>query len=515
MTLPNLSHHAAGNPQNGAAALWIKRALLALGCLIALAPSAMADPQATVGEGWRLVWHDEFDGDRIDPEKWSYETNCWGGGNNELQCYTDRPDNAFLRDGKLVIRAEQENFTGPAEPLDWGSNAGNRTLPYTSARLRTKDKGDWTYGRFEVRAKLPHGQGLWPAVWMLPTDAVYGGWAASGEIDIVESVNLPESGEMPIHGTLHYGREWPGQASSGTSYSADWLNPVDQFHTYALEWGRREMRWFVDDVHYATQRSSGWYAQVMGVDGFFENVPGDAPFDQRFHLLLNLAVGGNWPGGPDEATPFPAEMEVDFVRVFDCPDSPDLLKGCETKDRRATRVFGHVAPEILRIDYDPNVMEQDVVTIFGDEDLPPFALGHYVASGSVEMSLVEEDGRGQVANLAFNSNESVVYWQAPFSFDISAFDRVEFDLKVLVDPRDDGGVMMKMDCVYPCGTGDVPITPAPVGEWKHFSLPLADLVAHKGSSLDLTNVNTPLVIFPDWGKQQGVVLRVDNLRLVR
>ena len=177
---------------------------LCLASLPFLGGSALAGgPEALVGEGWALVWSDEFEGTEIDQSKWSWETNCWGGGNNELQCYTDRDDNSFLRDGKLVIRAQKETFTGPAVPLDWNSGAGDRTLPYTSARLRTLNKGDWTYGRFEIRAKLPGGQGVWPAIWMLPSDWVYGGWAASGEMDILEAVNLTDEADKIVHGTLH------------------------------------------------------------------------------------------------------------------------------------------------------------------------------------------------------------------------------------------------------------------------------------------------------------------------
>ncbi len=492
----------------------------AFACAVAVtALSAQAasaeDISSVVGEGWELVWNDEFDGVEIDQSKWGWETNCWGGGNNELQCYTDRPENAFLRDGNLVIHARPETFSGPAEPLEWNSNAGDRTLPYTSARLRTLGKGDWKYGRIEVRAKLPSGQGIWPAIWMLPTDYAYGGWAASGEIDIVEAVNLSDEEPKQVHGTLHYGREWPGQASSGTNYVFEGSDPVDEFHTYALEWANREMRWYVDDVHYATQKSSGWYSQIKGADGFYETVPGDAPFNQRFHLLMNVAVGGNWPGELDSSTPFPAELEVDFVRVFACPEDPTSLRACATKDRRATRVFGNVAPEIVLIEYDENLFDADVVTIFGDEDLPPFSLGQYVANGSVDMTVIQEEGRGAVANLAFNTDESVVYWQSPFGHDISEFSKIRFDAKVVVNPRDSGGVMMKIDCFHPCGTGDVPIETAPVGEWKTFEFSLKDLVLHPGSGLDLTNVNTPLVIFPDWGNQKGVVLRVDNVQLER
>ena len=466
--------------------------------------------------GWELVWHDEFEGDEINTDLWEHEANCWGGGNNELQCYTDRRENSFLRDGNLIVRADRETFAGPAEPLDWEGTPPDRSLPYTSARLRTLGQGDWKYGRIEVRAKLPSGQGIWPAIWMLPTDWTYGGWAASGEIDIVEAVNLPLGDlEKLVHGTLHYGREWPGQVQSGASFAFEDSDPTTDFHTYSIEWGRREIRWYVDDVHYATQKSSGWYSQVMGNDGFYDNVPGDAPFDQRFHLLINVAVGGNWPGAPDDSTNFPVEMEIDFVRVFTCPQTPETLRACETKDPEAERVFGNVAPEILRVEYDPSVMRSDVVEIYADQDLPPFKLGSYAANGAVKLDRVELEGRGSVASLLFDTDESVVYWQAPFGFDISDFADLTFDLRVVYDPREDGVFMMKMDCVYPCGTGDVRIDPAPVGEWKSFRFSLSDLLNHPGSSLDLTNVDTPLVIFPAWGDQKGVVMQVDNVRLVK
>ena len=143
------------------------------------------------------------------------------GFNEEQQCYTDRPDNTYLSDGILHIRAQIEEFSGIDGSEDWDNadQLGTKTLPYTSGRIRTKDKGDWRYGRFEIRALLPYGQGMWPAVWMLPTDNTYGGWAASGEIDIVEAVNLktvfaPDNNA--VHGTLHYGAEWPANAQSGT-----------------------------------------------------------------------------------------------------------------------------------------------------------------------------------------------------------------------------------------------------------------------------------------------------------
>lgn len=283
--------------------------------------------------GWQLVWQDEFNGNSIDLSKWSLEQNCWGGGNDELQCYTNRQDNAFVADGVLHIVARKENFSGPAiheDSADYLTQAA-KTLPFTSARLRSKHKGDWRYGRFEVRAKLPKGQGSWPAIWMLPTDQVYGAWPLSGEIDIMEAVNLDTISDEPsaladeperrIHGTLHYGKRPPHNAYSGQSYKLpDGKSPTNDFYTYAIEWQEGEIRWYVDGVHYATQRSSDWFTDAKQI---MPDISEHAPFDQRFHLLLNLAVGGNWAGkvndqGVNEAV-FPQSMLVDFVRVYQRP----------------------------------------------------------------------------------------------------------------------------------------------------------------------------------------------------
>jgi beta-glucanase (GH16 family) len=265
--------------------------LALVGVWCACAQVALPPPAAAPGEEWTLVWSDEFDGAAIDPSKWEHEVNAEGGGNNELQYYTARAENSFVEGGQLVIRALQETYTGP-----------EGTREYTSARLRTKFKGDWLYGRFEIRARLPRGQGLWPAIWMLPTDWVYGGWAASGEIDIMELV-----GHEPnkVYGTLHYGGPWPRNVHSGSSYTLPAGAFSDAFHVFALEWEPREFRWYVDGLHYQTQN-----------DWRTENAPYPAPFDRRFHLLLNLAVGGNWPGNPDATTEFPQEMRVDYVRVY-------------------------------------------------------------------------------------------------------------------------------------------------------------------------------------------------------
>lgn len=241
--------------------------------------------------GYKLVWNDEFNGTSVDDAKWEYEVNGAGGGNNELQYYTDRKENSWVKDGRLNIAALQEEYTGPD---------GKRY--YTSARMRTLKKGDWKYGRFEIRAKLPYGKGFWPAIWMLPTDWVYGGWPASGEIDIME---LLGDNVRSVYGTLHFGGVPPANVHSGSMYTLPGGDFASQFHVFWLDWEETEMRWYVDGVQYATIKD--WYS--VG-----NSYP--APFDQRFHLILNVAVGGNWPGNPDTTSVFPQYMQVDYVRVY-------------------------------------------------------------------------------------------------------------------------------------------------------------------------------------------------------
>jgi beta-glucanase (GH16 family) len=251
---------------------------------------ALSAGQAS-GQDWELVWSDEFDADSIDASKWQHEVNARGGGNSELQFYTDRPENSFVDGGALVIVAREEMFTGD-----------DGTREFTSARLRTKRMGDWTYGRFEVRARMPEGQGLWPAIWLLSTDRDYGVWAASGEIDIVEMI-----GQKPEEavGTLHYGRPFPQNTFSGAPFRLPEGTFADDFHTFTVEWLPGRIRWFVDDSLYQEQTS--WFSSG-----------GDypAPFNRRFHMIINLAVGGDFPGPPDASTALPKRLEVDYVRVY-------------------------------------------------------------------------------------------------------------------------------------------------------------------------------------------------------
>ncbi len=264
----------------------------AAAALMASVWSLSAEAQCRRIPRCELVWADEFEGSAVDTEKWAFQRGDGsevglprGWGNNELQWYQD--ENAAVDNGLLTITARQEPVSG---------------FQYTSARLRTSGLADWAYGRFEIRARLPIGRGLWPAFWMLPSEEAYGGWAASGEIDIMEYVG---SDPGRVLGTLHYGAPWPNNTFSGNDYDLGSGTFADDFHVFAIEWEPGEIRWYVDGVHYASQ--SEWFSS---------NGPYPAPFDRRFYLLLNVAVGGNLPGSPDASTEFPQEMVVDYVRVY-------------------------------------------------------------------------------------------------------------------------------------------------------------------------------------------------------
>jgi beta-glucanase (GH16 family) len=243
---------------------------------------------------YRLVWSDEFEGPAIDTTKWSFEIGdgcplLCGWGNNELQYYTDRPENAFINDeGHLVIKSIKE--TPQYEGYD-----------YTSARMISYNKGDWKYGRMDIRARMPIGKGMWPAVWMLPSDTVYGIWPRSGEIDIMEYL-----GDKPreVLGTIHYGLDKWRFNSQYLRKSP--LEPTfhDEFHIFTCIWTDDCILFQMDgkDIGVANTRST--------------TLPTTWPFDQYFHMILNIAVGGNLPGAPDASTQFPQTMEVDYVRIF-------------------------------------------------------------------------------------------------------------------------------------------------------------------------------------------------------
>ncbi len=238
-----------------------------------------------------LVWEDNFDGTALDYTKWGVEVNAFGGGNHELQIYTDRRKNVRVENGNLVIQAHRDN-----------ADVAGTTREFSSGRVRTKNRGDWKYGRVDVRAKLPKGAGIWPAIWMLPTDEKYGTWAASGEIDIMEM-----RGQNPnvVLGTLHYGKRWPDNRFSGDELKLATGDFSEKFHTFSVIWSEGRIDWLIDDQHYQTQTQ--WDS---------DGGKSPAPFDQRFHVILNLAVGGGFVGNVNDKTVFPQQMIVDYVRVY-------------------------------------------------------------------------------------------------------------------------------------------------------------------------------------------------------
>ncbi|MGQ7830455.1 glycoside hydrolase family 16 protein [Altererythrobacter sp. Z27] len=312
-----------------------KFALLPLGAMLLASCAASAvEPGTTQDAGWELAWSDEFDGSEIDRTKWDFDVDCWGGGNDERQCYTDSPRNAAIEDGKLVITARKERSEGLAFPPAIAAQPGNaqatKVQPFSSARLVTRGKAAWKYGKIEVRAKLPQGQGTWPAIWMLPEDNAYGGWARSGEIDILEAVNLGvpcegcESGrEDTILGTLHFGGGWPDNKLASTEIS---YPPMldGGFHTFGVIWAEGSFTWTVDGKPFASRTADEWFTT--------ESDDPNAPFDQRFHLILNLAIGGGLAerrglGGVSDAG-FPKRMEIDWVRVWQCSEDKATGKAC-------------------------------------------------------------------------------------------------------------------------------------------------------------------------------------------
>ncbi len=260
---------------------------------MAAAGSAPGAPAQSANANWVLTWSDEFaapDGSAPDPKKWTMETGGGGWGNNELEYYTLRRTNSRVEKGNLVIDALQEKFTGP----------DGVTREYTSARLKTEKLFTQKYGKFEARIRIPKGQGMWPAFWMLGDDISTAGWPACGEIDIMENVG---SAPATVHGTLH-GPGFSGDKSLGAPYALPGGSISDDFHLFAVEWEPNEIRFYVDGRLYETR------------------TPADLPpgarwvFDHPFFLILNVAVGGNWPGRPDASTKFPQQMLVDYVRVY-------------------------------------------------------------------------------------------------------------------------------------------------------------------------------------------------------
>ncbi len=486
-------------------------------------PEPVITPEARDGS-WSLVWEDNFDGTAIDPEKWSHEVNCWGGGNNELQCYTDDPKNSYVEDGMLHIVPIEEPVSGPSvnqEDPAYPGTTVNRE--FSSARLRTMNKGDWKYGRFEVRAQVPAGTGMWSAAWMLPTDWVYGNWPLSGEIDIMEAVNIDAGGGNKTSGTLHYGMLWPGNVWTTSEYTPK-ANVSTNFHTYAIEWEEGEIRWYVDDTHFATQTSDGWYSYSYGGQEVGYQMPeGAAPFDQEFHLLLNVAVGGNLSGNPAPAMVETNPMLVDYVRVYQCDKDPATGKGCATNvDRYLDPLPGHPreqkvvslyedGPGTISVTVDDQTISNTLVTSLYQD---PSAGGSVVSTPDWVTDSGETVWDLQFippSNASLSTGDMSSVEHANDGFEMQSVDvlgELIFEMLVVeIDPETE--LQIKVDSGYPNLSYAVIDTPA-VGEWTTVSVRFDDLVPHAEGEVNYYNVQNPFVIEAVGGTAH---VQLDDIRI--
>jgi len=270
----------------------LRAALIAILLCLVFLPAVYAQERSK--PEWLLIWSDEFNGSSgtaVDSRKWTQETGGNGWGNNEFEYYTTSTRNAYQEHGSLVIEAIREPYTGP----------DGIKREYTSARLKTQGKFSQAYGHFEARIKMPRGKGIWPAFWMLGDDITSAHWPTCGEIDIVENLGSEPS---IAHGTIH-GPGYSGDHGIGSPFTLSSNQRFsDSFHVFAVEWEPQEIRFYVDNNLYATRRPSDLPQGAKWV------------YDHPFFILLNLAIGGNWPGNPDETTEFPQKMLVDYVRVY-------------------------------------------------------------------------------------------------------------------------------------------------------------------------------------------------------
>jgi len=234
---------------------------------------------------WKLIWSDEFDGTAINRKNWVNETGGNGWGNNELQNYTTSPGNSTVKDGNLLIIAKKE---------------ASGTRNYSSARMKTQGLQKFTYGKFEARLKAPKEQGIWPAFWMLGSNIGTEGWPKCGEIDILEHVSLSDS----INGTMH----WQDASEKHAQAGGSTLCNIADYHIYGIEWDAKSIKWFLDGKKY-------YEVSILN------NVSGTHEMHLPFFFILNLAVGGAWPGNPDATTTFPDTLYVDYVRAYQLDSS--------------------------------------------------------------------------------------------------------------------------------------------------------------------------------------------------
>jgi beta-glucanase (GH16 family) len=515
------------------------------------------DTTAPVSD-WQMVWEEEFEGEALNMDNWNVEVNCAGGGNQEQQCYTEAVENLFVEEGILKIRALKA--------------ADGAEKPYTSARINSSGKADFKYGRIEISAKMPSGQGTWPAFWMLPTDYVYGGWPKSGEIDIFETVNLgvtvdsrrnnddtvtitETAPETSVFGTIHYGYDAPNNDRSGMTYTPpDGLNPADDFNTYAIEWQEGEIRWYMNGVLYAMQRASelrfnaqgqatglahrGWY--TPGFDPFTGEATifhDSSPFDQYFHLVLNLAIGGSFPENVNDTLvgvdPAAFEngqtLEVDWIRVYECSLDTITGKGCETTAPGYTTaeedggmfVEGKAPPPVL-----PDAPAVPLF-VFSDEENPDWPLWDSSDNTAPEVVTDEDDTFGAVAEFRIINNDGAVLgfsaregesdqnYNGTGYLDGDTPGALSFDMKVVSQPTLPTTWFLKVEAFNNTSDAELALTAsnegaAPTeGAWQTYTFSMQALA---DAGLDVSNIDL-IMVFPQWQTSEGAVYRIDNMKI--
>ena len=462
--------------------------------------------------GWRLIWADEFDGTALDASKWNIQLgdgsayDLPGWGNNELQTY--RAENIAVANGQLAITARRENLDGQ---------------DYTSARINTAGKFHARYGRFEASIHAPAGQGLWSAFWMLPEHSRYGPWAASGEIDIMEVY-----GRHPtpfVLGTAHYGMAWPLNVYVGGRSTR--VDPADGFHVYALEWDEQALRWFVDGIHYHTAphtsywtsyRSSATNAHVAGGDS--------APFDQPFHLLLNLAVGGNLPGDP-EPSALPARLLVDYVRAYRCDVDPRTGLGCAGSADPIDESVPPAPPsDVFRRQY-----------VLYDDALGPLAFADSAKTAALDFAIddnggafalseadggergrfidLRTSGGGHFSILAAKRSRHRFYGMGDATLAADLAGELQFDLYVSSAETDaNGSLQVRLDSgPQSVGFVQLPIGELPLDQWTTITVQISDIVHNPGDAarpVDLARVRSLFGL----AHTGAAHMRLDNIKIL-
>jgi beta-glucanase (GH16 family) len=462
-------------------------------------------------EEWSLVWADEFNGSSVDSSNWAFQTGDGsdnglpGWGNYELQYY--QADNASIQevDGEssLVIEARQESV---------GSSA------YTSSRMRSINKFDFQYGRVEIKAKAAPGDGMWSAIWMLPTSSPYGVWAASGEVDIMEVVNAGTENQG-VFLAAHYGFEWP--LNQITTAGAD-VDDASDWHTYALEWSGDYLRWFVDGDHLRTVSKDVYYSYYFkdSTDGYQLATDPAAPFDRDFHLLVNLAVGGVGPGVDLDPAAVPGEMVVDYIRVYECNYATGDGTGCNTYADRSLESPDAQSPEVVTTDiYTDSVGPLTWEFLTGDVTRDLQAMVGYDNDGAIGITVSEVavEGRGNVLDVMSDGGGNVV---------INAVDgkiidvyghrgggELKFDMYIDSSMTAPGSsIAVKMDSGFPAlGFVSLNVADMPTNEWFSYSVSINQLLANRGDrTLALGAVQNLVVIEPS----AAAHVQLDNIRLV-